>query len=232
MKALLRTYACFLLSVFASALLHAQWTQMNGPFGAPVWAVSANGATVYAATDYGVSRSTNSGDSWTTVKLPKSIKCFGVLGTTVFAGAPGGVYRSSDNGMTWTFATNKGINAVSVTAIVSLGRFLYAGNMYGVSRSSDNGENWALVNSGSVTAMTVVGSSLFQAVHGTNGGIFRSNDSGATWTKNSSGINDSDIWSITSGGTTVYAGCGNGEVFRSTDNGVPVIRQWRNMDRE
>jgi photosystem II stability/assembly factor-like uncharacterized protein len=220
MKMISRLGEFLLMWALTSALLHAQWVQLNGPYGTPVWAVHTSGTTVYAASDYGVSRSTNNGDTWTTVKLPKSIKCFGVQGATVFAGAPGGVYRSADNGMTWTFATNKGINAVTVTAITSLGRYLYAGNMYGVSRSSDNGENWTLVNSGAVTGMAAAGSTLFQAVNGTNGGVFRSNDSGATWTKTSSGINDSDVWSIASGGRTVYAGCGNGEIFRSTDNGA------------
>jgi photosystem II stability/assembly factor-like uncharacterized protein len=219
MKVLLRACGFFLLSVVASTAARTQWMQMNGPYGAPVWAVAANGINFFAATDAGVSYSTNNGNNWTTVKLPKAVKCLGMQGTTVFAGASGGVYRSTDNGTTWMFAANKGINAVQITAITSLGGYLYAGNMYGVSRSSDNGENWTLVNSGGATGLAIAGSTIFKTLNGTNGGVFRSNDSGATWTRTSTGITDNDVMTVTSSGAVVYTGCANGEIFRSTDNG-------------
>lgn len=68
-------------------------------------------------------------------------------------------------------------------------------------------------------AMTsIVNHGSYQVV-GTGSGIYRSSDTGQTWTRVVTGLTEDNITSLCSDGTILYAGTGYGQVFRSNDDG-------------
>jgi uncharacterized protein (TIGR03437 family) len=75
-----------------------------------------------------------------------------------------------------------------------------------------------------VRALLVQGSNVFA---GTQGGIFRSTNDGASWTPASNGLTGQFVTALAANGTTLFAGTvgtsyviASGGVFRSTDNGA------------
>jgi photosystem II stability/assembly factor-like uncharacterized protein len=102
-------------------------------------------STLYAGTDNGVYKSTNSGGSWSTVDTGLSGNALSVTAlaidpttsSTLYAGtAGGGVFRSTDSGGSWS-PVNTGLsgNALSVTALTidpTTSSTLYAGTAGGV----------------------------------------------------------------------------------------------------
>lgn len=117
----------------------------------------------------GIYRSTNNGDSWTSVSngLPPNPDISSLIASdsNIFAGVFFyGVYRSTDNGTSWIMATN-GIGPL-VTDLAIYGKTLFAGTYDGVFVSTDNGTNWTAVNTGLPTnsivhAIVISGTSLF-----------------------------------------------------------------------
>ncbi len=105
----------------------------------------------------------------------------------------------------------------------------------GVSKSTDGGVTWQLANSGlgSIPINTIVvdpkvpgtlyaGSSQRNSA-GTIGGVFKSTDGGASWTRSVSGLTNLSVQAlaidpITT--TNLYAGTLGGGVFKSTDGGA------------
>jgi photosystem II stability/assembly factor-like uncharacterized protein len=89
------------------------WTT-HGPGGGLVLRIEVDPlspATLYAATEVGVFKSTNGGGAWTAMNtgLPSlSIRCLAVdpqTPTTLYAGAGGGVSKSVDGGASWSSAS-------------------------------------------------------------------------------------------------------------------------------
>ncbi len=158
--------------------------------------------------------------------------------STIYAGTRGGVYRSTDGGSNW-FPTTSGLTRPSVIKIVVdpitpstvyLGlSFTDFNNSTGVYKSTDGGNSWNAANTGltnteilSLAIDPVTPSTLYAGVYGT--GIFKSINSGATWTRHGS-TTLSFIVTIAvdpQNPMTVYAGgtFSNGGVFKSTDGGI------------
>jgi len=74
--------------------LHAQWVQTSGPSGGGANCFFAVGGTdLFAGTWEGISRSSDSGASWTAVDIylaDTGICAFAAMGTNLFAGGWGG----------------------------------------------------------------------------------------------------------------------------------------------
>jgi len=203
--------------------------------------------TLYAATGdrYGVFRSTDSGTTWTAVNTGlthTTVQCLAInplTPTTLYVGTwGGGVFRSSDRGDHWTEVntglTDLWIDSLAINPVTS--STLYAGTQDGgVFRSTDSGSTWTAANTGltdaidfgiahgggevrsiainSLTPTTVYASILA-------GGVFRSMDSGITWTAVNTGLPSLSADPIVVDPltpTTLYAG-GWG-VSRSMDSG-------------
>ncbi len=168
----------------------------------------AQGRVIYAGTDKGVYRSSDSGENWQALRA-------GVLGPQIervrtllnqdgriWVGGGGGICVSENEGATWQ-RKNRGLpeEALVVTVLTPVGDRLYAGTSgYGVFVSNDGGESWDGQNRG------LVGSSLFVRTllltgqktttlyAGTQGaGVFKSTDRGDTWIPVNRGLSDPSI---------------------------------------
>ncbi len=134
--------------------------QLPGQYPSLIMSTPAN--TIFVATDSGLYRSRNNGETWQSVSsgLPEfRLSEQSIITTMVQAGddfilvgtnADGGLYRSSDEGETWQKITNPDFREVRSIVRNSKGiMFLEAGctvEPYGLWRSLDNGENWTEID--------------------------------------------------------------------------------------
>lgn len=149
----------------------------------------------------------------------------------LFAGTDGqGAFRSRDRGTTWE-AINVGFpERPGVYSFSGFGGRLLAGTYNGVYHSTDNGDNWIQSNHDNWQAKHVValagnGKYLFatssmEYLYPYNKGIYRSADSGLTWTRVTNGFT-AIYWinTLAQHQGALYVGTSGQGVFRSTDNG-------------
>src|SRR5438132_1328495 len=202
----------------------ASWSATAGPTGGSVYAVAANGTTLFAGGNGGVLfRSTDNGAHWTAINTAGTgaIRAFVANGSTnLFAGTDDGVLISHDNGITWADASN-GLTTPSVEALTVRGTTVFAATAGGgVSRSTDNGANWSAASVGITTALVIAlavkGDKLYA---GTGDGIFLSTNNGVTWSGANVGVVNTFVDALASGGLDVYAGTSGDGVFRTSDDG-------------
>jgi len=164
---------------------------------------------------YGLLRSINNGDDWEQLvtladtEQTNTILSFEdnqvFIGATDFMGG-GGVYRSTDNGDTWEQIglRNKYIRSLAVNSqgdifAGSVGdHYLYYGGFY---KSTDNGGTWVeLRNDVLVTSITITPEDHIYIgcsnEHGTQGGVFRSDNHGETWVMINTGLNNQCVYGL------------------------------------
>ncbi|HLX13018.1 MAG TPA: T9SS type A sorting domain-containing protein [Bacteroidota bacterium] len=183
-------------------------------------ALAIHSGKFFAPTSNGMTTSTDGGTTWVPSSPGFTPQAFFAYGSKVLAGNFSGVSISTDNGTSWT-ASNTGLpgsantNGFGVHGS-NLFVFLYSQGIY---VSTDSGATWTSANTGlsssRVRSFTTLGSMIFVATDG--GGIYKSTDDGANW--QASGISGGNCWSITSSGTTLYAGSNDG-VSVSHDSGA------------
>ena len=138
-------------------------------------------------------------------------------GTEVFAATLNGVYSTTDVGNPWF---NIGLQSRLVFDVITSGQYILAateGTGPGVFRSSDHGNTW--LESTGISNMSVRGfaknsSYIFACTWG--GGIFRSNNDGASW--QSVGLTNEGFRSIYAAGEKIFAG--GYKIYSTTDNGA------------
>ena len=157
MKRSLRSLLAAILLVGCIQSSPAQWVQTNGPCGGHVYAFASIGTDLFAGLENGVYRSTNNGDSWTTVNAgiePGTVQSLAVAGTKLFAGTlNNGVFLSTDNGGTWTAASSglvkRMIYSLAIMPEGAGGTNMFAGTSGdGVYRSTNSGMTWTPANAG------------------------------------------------------------------------------------
>lgn len=134
----------------------ASWSLLPAAVGVRDLAISPDG-TLFAATDSGLARSTDGGETWVPslpaaappreplVRLLVSSSAPGVL----FAAGGSGIWKSVDNGATWSLS-NQGIVAqgASAVAVAPTGPpAVFAVAWSGLFRSADQGATWARLHS-------------------------------------------------------------------------------------
>jgi len=227
------------IGVFRSTDSGGTWSAVNtGLTGHPVYSLAINPktpATLYAGTDIGVFRSTNSGDTWRALtSLPNTeLNNRGVhflaidpkTPATLYAGAEVGVFRSTNSGSTWTELRLGAVSSLVINPLTP--STLYAGGA-GVFRSTNSGSTWSAPNTDfpqyttayclaidPKTPATLYAGTL-NGNAGTGSGVFRSTNSGNTWTSLGIGIIKQKVHSLAIDPLTpsiLYAGT-NGGIFR------------------
>jgi hypothetical protein len=188
---------------------------------------------VFAGTNDGVYRSTNSGASWTRTlgwNKQQVTSFFTASDGTLFATSwGGGVFRSSNDGTSWT-ASNQGLPPINyeARAMAQCGSRLFVGTSRGLCYSDDNGATWNVTIGVpfDVRSLLVLGSTVFAGT--LNNGILRSPDIGVTWEFVNNGLpaNARYILSFTVGyqnlsdALAIFAATSTGGVVRSIDNGA------------
>ncbi len=218
--------------IFASSDTGSTWSQISRQAnGTAVVVNSAEHIFVNKSginlNQFGVSRTTNHGSSWTDVFFTvASVSDIAVSHTgDLFAGSIG-IWRSTDDGDTWNRVPldNYYIYTIAVDSLNNI----YAGTYgSGVFRSTDNGTTWDQVNSGlndSYIVSIAINTSgiVFAGTRG--GGIYRTTNQGANWMAINNGLTILFVSALaTHPQGFVFAGGFDGAgVFRTTDSGV----QW------
>ena len=244
-SSLMAVVCMFMLLLPETAL--AAWTKASGTDGIRFISMSKVGTTLYAGAmkggtaDPGLYSSADDGESWsaafgTTFNgwSPHVVTQIGdilYVGGTI-NGINSGDARlaySTDGGANWTINSSWGI-ARLITDVVQMNgvTFVAAGN--GVYKSSTNdGTGWSLSNTGMSTSprkFAQIGSDIFvsdtsNSAAPNNGGIYKSSDNGANWTKVSDGLPGSSGagGQLINYNGTLFLGLGGG-VYRSLDGGT------------
>jgi photosystem II stability/assembly factor-like uncharacterized protein len=157
-------YAASSAGVYTSADEGKTWHYGETAADTRFLTVSANGEKAFAASAVSAFLSTNSGEKWDSVAVPKFVT--GIYSATV---APDqtlwlcthqGALRSSDNGATWEHVTNglpwKHVLTVSVDA-ANHRLLATARDAHGVYSSSDNGASWKYSDDSPLLVRSAVG---------------------------------------------------------------------------
>jgi len=223
------------------------WMQVNTGLsytGISAIASNASGHIFAADMDYGVFRSTDNGNNWTSLygalpygaNGPIMINSDDIVFASVWTcgGIGGGqeVYASADNGDSWTLAsdgiTHFWINSLAEspngdifagTGNVPQGDYS-AGLSPGVFRTSDNVDSWVQVKSDTAwnTVYDIIMAPDGVIFAGAMFGLFRSEDSGETWSYAGNSWGNGSEWMFVTPTGTLFAQ-DRTRVARSTDYG-------------
>jgi photosystem II stability/assembly factor-like uncharacterized protein len=189
------------------------------------------------ASNSGIFKSVNNGDSWFPVKPGFRVNSHHNIAISkqgyIFVGSWGsGIWKSVDEGETWT-QQNQGLEHLYMRYIhIAADGIILAGtDAGGMYRSADDGETWQQVGLpvASVKKMIInpINGDIFAAVNG----VSLSSDAGTTWQPVNSGLGNLDVRSltITPDGTLFAGGAGGGynpppPVYRSVNNGESWVR--------
>jgi len=171
--------------------LRCQWVQTNGPYANSVHCLTSVDTVLFAGTDDGVFRSTDSGDHWIQVNnglTDYSVNSLAAMGPKLFAGTGGGVFVTTDYGTNWS-AMNQGLTDYDVITLVADKPNLFAGVSSGVFLSKDEGASWGPIDSG-IVRLSVTGNLTVSCLAAADSiicvaaleGLFVSSDLGTNWT--------------------------------------------------
>ena len=180
--------------------------------------------------DEGVFRTSDKGNTWELVSSDLGSAGIFVKDSTLYVGYQfgGGLTRSTDSGNTWTTVMDADsiLKYVNIQTLAFAGSNIFAGASQSVRfyRSTDNGITWdssavglpkteSSNNAPAVMCLYFDSTLLFA---GTIAGLFRSTDSGATWTQ----VSDMNIQTMLQSGGFLLAGTATEGIVRSTDHGL------------
>lgn len=229
-------------NIYISTDEGSTWSKMNSglPFDGdepPVKFLVSDGDYIYAGTSKGLYRLRYNENYWTNINIgigdyfASAIKFSGskiILGTY-----NKGVFFSIDGGGTWTPGSN-GLsdgseNYWDIEKIEVNGSNIFAATYNGVYVTSDDGVSWSLTASAGfpndeILTMASSGTTIFAGTE--ENGLYKSENSGASWTASSIGMSFPNTNDLIVNGTEIIAATYGG-VYFSYDNGNSWIA--RNM---
>ncbi|MFI5263200.1 MAG: hypothetical protein ACHQM6_01650, partial [Candidatus Kapaibacterium sp.] len=195
---------------------------------APLWSIGnitlqPSGRIIVSGSDT-VFASDDNGDTWNRLPLRSGTFWQGASGM-LFAPSTPSFARSIDNGDTWTPLILTGVSGAirSISSDAAGHLFVCADFLY---RSTDDGGNWSKITNGlsdiasSITNVAAApGGQLYAICATLDGNIFRSDDSGITWTLKLP-LNDNPIYafSLDSSGNLFFIDYSGG-LHYSSDKG-------------
>lgn len=204
-----------------------QWVMTNSSPGSSINCFEKSGSILFAGTQTGIYKSTDSGNTWALSGLV-NIPVFTMAnnGSYLFAGTNDGVYFSSNTGTTWTVVNyhNNGLSYPNINTIAFSGSNVYAGanggfKIGGVFLSTNNGTSWATITAGlsdkNIQSLAIINSIV---IAGTlNDGVWLTTNNGNLWTF--AGLTNNSINCLSTIGTNLFAGTTTNGVYYSTDYG-------------
>jgi hypothetical protein len=167
-----------------------------------VFDFDGDGSSIIGGTIAGTWHSTDGGTNWSesnTGMIATTAKMFARIGDETFALISGRVARTTDNGNTWIYP-----GRINATRLISHGNSLFASTGSGVYRSTDGASTWSPVNQGitqylpDLRDISASSDALYASFyhilsfHGNSswfsGGVFRSTNSGESWTAVNTGL--------------------------------------------
>ncbi len=243
-------YAATQIGVFRSTDGAATFNGYSWPRATPISSLVIDPQSTVYAGSIGVSRSTDTGTSWTPANsgMPQGYTVVALAvdphaPATIYAGTDAyecgtgyavGIYKSADGGANWT-DTRSGIGC-GITALAADPQnpgTVYAGNQYhGVYKSTDGGASWNTANAGlpsgfvgpAVNALAVDPQNSGTLYASAAGGLFKSTDGAASWSKTGLTAAATALAIDPQNSSTVYAAAPTG-LFQSTDGGAT----WQNL---
>lgn len=215
--------------VFRSTDGGLTWRSIGDPQRSVTALATNNSGDIFSIAN-GVLHSTDNGDTWQAadsgITGPGVCSIFIETNGDLFAGTQGGgVYRSTNNGSSWIDANGPGLTNFFCYAFASFpDDRLFVATDDGLFKTTDNGLHWSHSGlSGLSIGQLLIDNDghIFAGYYDANdGGVYRSVDSGQTWTKFDYGLTDKTIKSLfRSSNGFLYLGTTKGGVFRSTDKG-------------
>ncbi|MFC1501773.1 WD40/YVTN/BNR-like repeat-containing protein, partial [bacterium] len=208
-------------------------------------AIAPSNPSILYGSYYSLYKSTNGGANWTYISLPFS--CF--IPSIVIDGTDpnlihlcGRVYqdsqyviyyfRSNNGGTSWSYeqvSTDYSYPYCMAvdpanSNIIYIGGYIRIGssNYTELFKSSDGGSSWSSIVSGIsgyVRDIEIDPTNSSKVYAGTSGGVYRSTNSGASWTKNNGSVLAYELALDPNNPSTLYAGYSD-RIYKSTDSGV------------
>lgn len=190
------------------------WTQLGSIQAGQATAAEASplfsfdNNVFFATNSAGVFRSIDGGSNFTEVNNGLSDHLVNHLAisprfnfdSVLFASTPSGLFKSTDASGSWSKVSG-GLPAVEITGVAYSPNFatdntLYAAALgFGLYASANGGTSWTLLSTSGMTDLGLTGVQLVEGNFGsllivvrTAGKVFRSDDSGATWTERITGL--------------------------------------------
>lgn len=229
-----RTKTIIIGFILYSNVLMGQWIQMDS-LAVETQAFGSSGNYLFAGTTTtGFYYSLDLGLTWISSNqglTNLNVRSIATKENIVIVGCEGGVFRSIDYGMTWVRA-NFGIEHLDIHYVLFRGDSLLIGSYGGgVYLSMNLGQNYTTINDGLfdhyVHCLFIHDSRLFAGICYGGGGIFVSDDGGATWVQKVNGVplqpynpnKYDDILSFTRTNQSIFASTWHSGVLKSDDNG-------------
>jgi hypothetical protein len=206
-------------------------TTANGLGNNYVYGVYVVGSTVYAATNSGLSISTDGGNTFSNKTTSdglgsNSVSSVYAVGNTIYVTTyGGGLSISTDGGATFTTKTvTDGLGSNYVYGVYAVGNIIYAATGRGLSISTNGGVTFINktangLGSSGLQKVYVIGNTIYAATFGS--GLVISTDGGVTFTNRTmaDGLGDSYVYDVYVVGSTVYAATNSG-LSISTNGGT------------
>ena len=197
-----------------------------------VYATDGN-KIVYAATDGGLSTSTDGGNNYETNTSLGLVKCVFVYGNstdsdyTIYAGIESGLRISKDGGK--TFTESGGLGGKTVVGVWANDSEVYAATFQGLGISKDGGKTFSIKTEGlgstQVNGVYGIGKGESSTIYAaTAEGLSISTDGGKSFTNYTTGLGSNNVKGVFAMDSTVYTatlsiGTRTGGLSISTDGG-------------
>ena len=228
--------------VYRSSDKGITWTNSTVIPQYDVMSIGSNAIALFAITDKGIVRSTDTGATWIEITngLPKSgfnsaTYIYNDIGNRLFVINLNAIYYTTTNGDSWKPLSSKGIIKTRILGLIPRSSDILAGGMGGVFRSVNTGLSWARTGFGNYTTCLAAKDSLVIAVGG--GLPYHSSDNCITWAPPDSGKYKfgGSCWGIEFTSKGIFIGLssitgsgGYGYIIRSVDSGKIWERQGDN----